>query len=454
MRADLLDVLYEDNHLLVVHKPAGTLSQGDPTGDPSVVELARAYLARKYHKPGRVFVGLLHRLDRPVSGVLVLARTSKAARRITDQIKGRGFGKSYVAVVSGSMPDEPGRLVGYIVKRGQRHRVLVLDRPAPGAREAVLDYRVLARERGFSLLEIDLLTGRSHQIRAQLAATGHPILGDWRYGSRYAPLEGRRIALHAAKVTFLHPITRTRMTIEAPLPDSWPWPPPEELRVQPRRAGTSTRSRPAASREREGAETTPGRQPPSPPEIVYRDDDLVVVCKPPGLPTQATLDPTRPSLESWLAEQAEGGGWLPDGHKLVVLTRLPADSSGLVLVSASRRGSRELQARLQTRAITRTFLLVVEPGRGAHLASMEGIEARLLSRRPTRWLLEVTLGPVSVKALDRYLERCRVSVLQGPGWRYRHLGRITMTWGPKASETTFDCQVPRTFDTWSSTRRR
>ncbi len=211
--------LYLDNHLLVVDKPAGLLTQADRTGDPDLVSLAKTYLKERFDKPGDVFVGLVHRLDRPTSGVVVHARTSKAAGRLSDQFRRRATEKRYLAVVAGQLADA-GEMVDGIDK-GEGGSVAVVPEGSPGSQRAALRWRTLARDARQSLVEVELLTGRKHQIRAQLAARGAPVLGDFRYGNQ-APFDGGRgIALHAVRLTIQHPTKREPMTFTAPPRASW-----------------------------------------------------------------------------------------------------------------------------------------------------------------------------------------------------------------------------------------
>lgn len=220
-----LDVLFEDNHLLVVHKPAGLLVQGDRSGDPTLLEAARNYLKRKYGKPGNVYLGLVHRLDRNVSGVVVLARTSKAAGRLSASFRAGEVTKVYLAVVRGTIDPPAGTLSAWLAREGDRRGVTRAEpRAFPGAVEAHLEYHVRNSAAGFSLVEIRPATGRRHQIRAQLALAGHPLLGDVKYGAA-GRFSGHRIALHALKIEVVHPVGAAPVTFEAPLPDDWPWPP-------------------------------------------------------------------------------------------------------------------------------------------------------------------------------------------------------------------------------------
>lgn len=213
------EVLYLDNHLLGVVKPSGMLAQGDRTGDADLVTLAKEYLKWRFDRPGNVFVGLVHRLDRPTSGVVVLARTSKAAGRLAEQFRGRGVEKRYLAVVEGRLGAEGEAVDG--IRKGEGGRVEVVPEGAPEAKRAALRWRTLAADGGLSLVEVDLLTGRKHQIRAQLAHRGAPVLGDLRYGSRAPFAEGRGVALHAHRLVVEHPTRREPVALAAPPPAAW-----------------------------------------------------------------------------------------------------------------------------------------------------------------------------------------------------------------------------------------
>jgi 23S rRNA pseudouridine1911/1915/1917 synthase len=217
-------VFFEDNHLLVVYKPAGLLSQGDETGDANLLDLCKAWIKNRHHKPGRAFLGLVHRLDRPVAGVMVFARTSKAAARLSDQIRNRRMRKLYLAVVQGQPLSAEGRLVHFLERR--ERVVRIVPRPTPLSREARLVYRVRETAGDRSLLEIELETGRKHQIRLQLSHAGCPIVGDVRYGAPSA-LPSRPIALFASRIAVEHPTRGEMLPFTAPLPGAWPWPGPE-----------------------------------------------------------------------------------------------------------------------------------------------------------------------------------------------------------------------------------
>ncbi|MFV9691118.1 MAG: RluA family pseudouridine synthase [Desulfobacteria bacterium] len=222
------NVLYEDNHLLGLYKPAGLLVQGDHTGRPSLLDMAKHWLKLKYQKPGNVFLGMVHRVDRPVGGVVMFARTSKAAARLSAQIRNRTITKIYQAVVHGRIDPWLGVLKANLVRKGRK--TIVEDPDDRTGQYAHLSYRTVETTEDFSLLEIRLVTGRRHQIRAQLAAKGHPILGDTRYGSQFR-LGSHTIALLGKIFTCQHPTKSISITLEAPLPHDWPWPPENSLNL-------------------------------------------------------------------------------------------------------------------------------------------------------------------------------------------------------------------------------
>lgn len=214
-----LDVLYEDNHCLAVAKPAGLLVQGDRTGDRALVDLAKSYVRERYDKPGEVYLGAVHRLDRPVSGVVLLARTSKAAARLSAQFRDERVRKVYHAVVESVPVREADELEHFLRKDPRTNHTAVAQADEEGARLARLRYRVVRRLGSGALLEVHPRTGRSHQIRVQLAAVGAVIVGDVRYGSG-RPL-GHWIALHASELEFEHPTRRERVTLRAAHPEEW-----------------------------------------------------------------------------------------------------------------------------------------------------------------------------------------------------------------------------------------
>ena len=213
-------ILYEDNHLIVAVKPAGILSQSDGSDAPDMLTILKAYIKEKYNKPGEVYLGLVHRLDRPVSGVMVFARTSKAASRLSEQIRTRKVDKIYRAVVQGKM-DASGSIENYILKDSSTNTVSVHDREVPGSKYAALDYKTVKTLEDRSLVEIKLGTGRAHQIRAQFANSGHPLLGDRRYGD--TAFWSGDIALQAFRLEFDHPTKGERMSFEIGVPEGQPW---------------------------------------------------------------------------------------------------------------------------------------------------------------------------------------------------------------------------------------
>lgn len=215
--------LYEDNHLLIVNKAAGEITQGDKTGDTTLIDTAKAYLKAKYNKPGNVFVGLPHRLDRPTSGIVVLAKTSKALTRLNDLFRQNAVRKTYLAIVAQAPPQPESELTHHLVRNERQNKSYAHSRPIPNGKEARLHYRTLAQGDRYTLLEVDLLTGRHHQIRCQLAHIGCAIKGDLKYGAQRSNPDGS-ICLHAYRVAFQHPVTHALITIEAPVPTLAPWP--------------------------------------------------------------------------------------------------------------------------------------------------------------------------------------------------------------------------------------
>lgn len=216
-----LDILYEDNHLLALAKPAGLPTMGVAPQLPSLLTLAKQYLKQRYRKPGNVYLGVVSRLDAPVTGVVLLARTSKAARRLTEQFRTGQVQKLYWAAVEGQVRDEHGQYVDWLVHDERHRRVHVTGAGHPGARQARLTFRRLRTGSGLSVLEIELHTGRKHQIRVQLAHRGCPIVGDHKYGSRRDFPCG--IALHARRLVVVHPVRGQPLELIAPLPASWSW---------------------------------------------------------------------------------------------------------------------------------------------------------------------------------------------------------------------------------------
>ncbi len=208
--------IHLDNHLLVVNKPAGLLVQGDNTGDPTLFEQAQLFLKERFNKPGNVYLGLVHRLDRPVSGVVVFARTSKAASRLSEQFRTKTIVKTYKAIVEGKI-DDSGTLKDYIVRK----RVTSAISNSKLGKAAVLRYRRLQYEKGLSLVEVNIETGRHHQIRVQLSNLGFPILGDFRYGSK-TQFPFKSIALHGYSIQLTHPVTQKDLYFSANPEIRWP----------------------------------------------------------------------------------------------------------------------------------------------------------------------------------------------------------------------------------------
>lgn len=217
-------VLYEDNHLLIVSKSAGVLSQKDHTGDNSIIEYAKLYVKDKYAKPGNVFLGLPHRLDRPVSGVIVLCKTSKSLSRMTQMIKDRKVTKIYHAIVSGRPREEKERVISYIKKDQNKNKVTIKDFQFSDAKKGILSYNILQAKNGKTLLEVNLETGRPHQIRAQLSHIGTPIIGDLKYGAK-KPLSDKSIGLHARQIEFMHPVSQVAIRVTAEWPNKAWWSP-------------------------------------------------------------------------------------------------------------------------------------------------------------------------------------------------------------------------------------
>ena len=214
-----LAVVHEDNHLLAVLKPAGLATMGLPADKPTLLTVAKQYVKDRYRKPGNVYLGVISRLDTPVTGIVLLARTSKAARRLTEQFRNRTVQKTYWALVEGVVDPAAGECVDWLFADERHRRVRVVDATRPGAKEARLAYRRLEQLAGHSLLEVEPQTGRKHQIRVQLARRGHPILGDRKYGGRRAFPVG--IGLHARRLVVNHPVGGQPVVLEAPLPPAW-----------------------------------------------------------------------------------------------------------------------------------------------------------------------------------------------------------------------------------------
>ncbi len=218
-----MTVLYEDNHIIAVNKTCSEIVQGDKTGDRPLSEIVKAYIKEKYAKPGKVFLGVTHRLDRPTSGVVLFARTSKALTRLNDMFRNHGeIQKTYWAIVKNCPPKEADRLENYLWRNEKQNKSYVCRKEYNGAKKAILSYRVIARSDRYFLLEVNLETGRHHQIRCQLAHIGCPIKGDLKYGFERSNRDGG-ISLHARSIQFVHPVSKQNITIEAPVPDDQLW---------------------------------------------------------------------------------------------------------------------------------------------------------------------------------------------------------------------------------------
>ena len=219
----LMTVLYEDNHIIAVNKTCREIVQGDKTGDTPLSEVVKAYIKEKYHKPGEVFLGVTHRLDRPTSGVVLFARTSKALTRLNEMFRSHEqIQKTYWAIVEHAPAPAEGRLVHWLVRNEKLNKSFVAKAGTRDAKEARLSYRTLAKGERYTLVEVLLETGRHHQIRCQLAAIGCPIKGDLKYGAKRSNPDGG-ISLHARQVAFIHPVSKQPITITAPVPDERLW---------------------------------------------------------------------------------------------------------------------------------------------------------------------------------------------------------------------------------------
>ncbi len=308
----MLNVLYEDNHLLVVEKPPNLPVQADASGDADLLNLAKDYVKQKYRKPGAVYLGLVHRLDRPVGGVVALARTSKAAARLSAQFASRAAEKHYAALACGA-PAHEARLSGYLV-RDEQGGARMAGADMPGAKPAALFYQRLTAKGGVTLLDVSLLTGRHHQIRCQLAGVGLPLWGDQRYNPSAVP--GEQLALWAYALTLEHPTTKARMTfVSRPRGKAWA---PFEDELSALIAGV---------------------------RLVYADGDLVVADKDAGL--SVTKDDGGDSLE----------GRLTDAFKQAVFPvhRLDVATTGLVMFARNERAQQALDEAIRARTLRKYY---------------------------------------------------------------------------------------------------
>ncbi len=217
-----LNILYEDNHLIIINKRTGDIVQGDKTGDKPLSEVVKEYISKKYHKPGKVYLGVVHRLDRPTSGIVIFAKTSKALERLNKMLREKNIKKTYWAVVKDSPQEESGTLVHYLKKNPKNNKSTAFKKEGKDTKRAVLHYKIINKTDNYTLLEIDLETGRHHQIRSQLAAIGHPIKGDLKYGFKRSNKNGG-IHLHARKIEFIHPVKKEPVSIIAATPDDVIW---------------------------------------------------------------------------------------------------------------------------------------------------------------------------------------------------------------------------------------
>ena len=217
-----MTVVYEDNHIIVVNKTASEIVQADKTGDTPLSETVKQYLKEKYQKPGNVFLGVTHRLDRPVSGLVIFAKTSKALTRLNEMFRTSEVKKTYWAVVKNAPQEPEGELVHFLVRNEKQNKSYAYDKEVPNSKKAILHYRLIGHSENYYLLEVDLNTGRHQQIRCQLAKMGSPIKGDLKYGSPRSNPDGS-ICLHARRVRFIHPVSKELIELEAPLPEGNLW---------------------------------------------------------------------------------------------------------------------------------------------------------------------------------------------------------------------------------------
>lgn len=217
-----MTVLYEDNHIIIVNKTVSEIVQGDKTGDKPLSEIVKEYLKEKYDKPGNVFCGVTHRLDRPVSGIVVFAKTSKALSRLNEMFKSKEVNKTYWAIVKNTPKQLEGTLKHYLVKNEKQNKSYPYDTEKPNSKLAILHYKLIAESDKYNLLEINLETGRHHQIRVQLAKMGCPIKGDLKYGAERSNSDGG-ISLHARHISFVHPVSKEKIEVFAPIPNDNLW---------------------------------------------------------------------------------------------------------------------------------------------------------------------------------------------------------------------------------------
>lgn len=217
-----MQVVYEDNHIIIVNKQSGEIVQGDKTGDRPLSDIVKEYLKEKYHKPGNVFLGVVHRLDRPVAGLVMFAKTSKALPRLNNMFRDGEVHKTYWAIVKNAPKSEEGMLENWLVRNEKQNKSYAYGHEVPNSKKALLKYREISHTDNYHLLEIQLMTGRHHQIRCQLAAMGCAIKGDLKYGASRSNPDGS-ISLLAHKIEFVHPVSKEEISVEAPVPDDNLW---------------------------------------------------------------------------------------------------------------------------------------------------------------------------------------------------------------------------------------
>lgn len=217
-----MTVIYEDNHIIVVNKNSGEIVQGDKTGDKTLADMVKGYIKERYAKPGAVFLGVVHRLDRPVWGLVVFAKTSKALSRLNEMFRNGDVHKTYWAVTQNAPAEPECTLTDWIKRNEKQNKSYVYSREVTGSKKAVLHYRTIGRSDRYTLVEVNLMTGRHHQIRCQLANIGCPIKGDLKYGARRSNPDGS-ISLLARKIEFVHPVSKKQISVEAPLPEDRLW---------------------------------------------------------------------------------------------------------------------------------------------------------------------------------------------------------------------------------------
>ena len=217
-----MTILYEDNHIIIVNKASGEIVQGDKTGDKPLSEIVKEYLKEKYNKPGNVFCGVTHRLDRPTTGIVVFAKTSKALSRLNEMFRYDKVDKIYWAIVKNSPPEHEDTLVHWLKKNEKNNKSTAYDNEKQGTKKAVMHYKIIGNSENYFLLEVDLETGRHHQARTQLAKIGSPIKGDLKYGAKRSNVDGS-ISLHARGISFIHPVSNNKIEVTAPVPEDNLW---------------------------------------------------------------------------------------------------------------------------------------------------------------------------------------------------------------------------------------